>query len=337
MTSTNKAKLKFSDHLNAKWVTENCEVIASSTELDTLYSKLVTTKEICVYTPHTIHLKGPNIPDFELDTPTAEEQNHLINALIASQSTLGEIVVTSSPFAQNLQRRLAILQRIYHATSKTCHAQLTATVELNLASETKGGGVSQNDDNKVQSGNSALVEIGVQTGLGLLFSLLRQNWQLSTLHGASSICNDVLTTALDIVVALPPLSLANESKLTSLGIKSLNQTACFLKTVFSSTSGADRQGRQLSSELMLALASQRGSLKCLLDWVELAMVTPPKTLSDKEGGRAWENTVSWQLFRNVVTQMMKSAVSDTKLVLESGNASIKSKTNVIIGNSLDWC
>lgn len=300
----------FSDHLNSKWISENCEAVASSIELESLYSNLVTSKEICVSNPHTIHLKGPNIADFENDSPTLDEQEHLVNALIGSQSTLAEIVVTSSPFAQNLHKRLAVLNRIYHATSMTCHAQSTATAELNLVDDGNVTNTSENDD-KQASGNSALVEIGVQTGLGLLFSLLRQNWQLSSHFGATSLCNEVLTTALNIVIALPPLSLANECKLTSLGIKSLNQTACFLKTVFSSVSDADVVGRQLSSELMLALASQRGSLKCLLEWVELTMLTPPRGVTDREGGRVSENTVTWQLFRNVVSQMMKSAVSSS--------------------------
>ena len=308
MTNERKIKLKFSDHLNSKWVTENCESIASSSEQESLYSKLVTAKEIYVQIPHTIHLKGPNIPDFEADAPSTEEQEHLIDALIASQSALAEIVVKSSPFAQNLQKRIVILQRIYHATVKTCHTQSKITENLNLVGESKPPGLCQNDE-KSSSGNTALVEIGVQTGLGLLFSLLRQNWQLSSMYGATSLCNDVLTTALDIVVALPPLSLANESKLTSLGIKSLNQTACFLKTVFNSASGADKKGRQLSSELMLSLASQRGSLKCLLEWLELAMMSLPRSITQKEEGGLVENTISWHLFKTVVTQMMKSAVS----------------------------
>lgn len=293
-----KSQLKFSDHLNSKWLTEYCETVASTVGLDSLYSQLITNKEICVSVPHTIHLKGPNISDFEVETTTDEEQKHLIDALIESQISLAQIVVTSSPFAQNLQKRLAVLQRIYYATSKMCHSQSCEMQESSITCEEKLGSNEKNDDQPL-SGDAALIEIGVHTGLGLMFSVLRQNWQLSQQFGIHSICNDVLITALNIVKSLPPLSLANESKLTNLGVQSLNQTSGFLKTVFNAVSGADMTGRQLSSELMLALASQRGSLKCLLEWVELCMTMLPRGQID--------NKVSWELFRDVVSKMMKSA------------------------------
>lgn len=305
MLSDSHTEYKFSAHLNSKWIAENCESIANSTDLDALYCRLIKSKEINVTFPHTVHLKGPNIPEFEHDTPTSEEKEHLVNALIASQSSLAEVVVSSSPFAQNLKRRLAVLQRIYHATSKICHTQSSDFIDISFTTESKTNGGS---DEKPPSGNEALVEIGVQTGLRLLFSLLKQNWQLSSQLGTTSLCNDVLTTALDIVLALPPLSLANESKLTTLGVKSLNQAATFLTSVFRSPLGADFKGRQLSSELVLALACHRGSLKCLLEWVELAMLTQPRGTSDKDGEEA-ENKITWKLFKNVVSQMMKAAVS----------------------------
>ena len=65
--------------------------------------------------------------------------------------------------------------------------------------------------------------MGVRTGLSLMFSLLRQNWMLTSSVGGFSLCNDVLKTALNVVNTLPPLSLSNESKLPSLGLESLNQ------------------------------------------------------------------------------------------------------------------
>ena len=67
------------------------------------------------------------------------------------------------------------------------------------------------------TGSDALVKIGVKTGLSMLFSLFRQNWALAASTGQISSCNDVLITALDVISSLPPLSLANENKLTGLG------------------------------------------------------------------------------------------------------------------------
>ena len=125
----------------------------------------------------------------------------------------------------------------------------------------------------------------------------------------TSICDDILSTALDIVLSLPPLSLANESKLTKLGTKTLDQTTTFLKTVFSANSGADHHGRMLASQVMLSLAAQRGSLKCLLEWVELAIMTSSRGGDTQVDGGLSDNKVTWQLFKDVVTEMMKAAVS----------------------------
>lgn len=303
MSLDSNLQLKFSDHLNSKWIQESCKTVSNSTELEALYSRLISSKEICVNIPHTIHLKGPNIPDFENDVPTHEEQEHLINALISSQTGLAEIVVSSSPFAQNLKKRLAVLQRIYHAVSKSCHLQTIEIIE-NINDTDSQSGIGPHEEGKQLTGNRVLIELGVGTGLSLVFSLLEQNWKLSAQLGTPSICNDVLTTALNIVTSLQPLSLANEAKLTNLGIRSLNQTSDFLKSVCGASSGADAQARQCASELMLALAAQRGSLKFLLEWVELAMICAPKATDGRN-----ENKIRWSLFQDMISKMMKSAVS----------------------------
>ncbi|XP_052792636.1 probable E3 ubiquitin-protein ligase HERC1 isoform X1 [Mya arenaria] len=300
MSRDSNVQLKFSDHFNSKWLQESCRAVSTSTELDALYSRLISSKEIIINVPHTIHLKGPNIPDFDQDTPSNEEQEHLVNALISSQTSLAEIVVSSSPFAQNLKKRLSVLQRIYHATSKLCQLPTVEIIDGIGVSDNNSG--SSQDDNEPKTGNEVLVELGVETGLSLVFSLLEQNWKLSAQVGTTSFCNNVLSTALNILVVLKPLSLSNESKLTRLGIKSLNQTSSFLKSVCSSNSGAEGSARKLASELMITLAAQRGSLKFLLEWVELAVMTPARP-----GNSDGENKISWQLFHDVTGKMMKSA------------------------------
>lgn len=84
----------------------------------------------------------------------------------------------------------------------------------------------------------ALLEIGIKTGLSLIFTLLNQNWQT----GQGVICNGVLETACDVVSNLPPLSLANESQLSRLGIESLQQVTKFLSQVALLQGGADAKG-----------------------------------------------------------------------------------------------
>ena len=58
MAYMNKNNYRFSNHLNSKWVTENCRQIATPTGLEALYSKLLTNKEISQNLVQTIHLKG---------------------------------------------------------------------------------------------------------------------------------------------------------------------------------------------------------------------------------------------------------------------------------------
>ena len=62
---------------------------------------------------------------------------------------------------------------------------------------------------------------GVRTGLRLLFSLIKHSWDQPTL--ASSLCSEVLQTAFDVVSNLPPLSLADDSKMPPMGLDCLMQ------------------------------------------------------------------------------------------------------------------
>ena len=69
------------------------------------------------------------------------------------------------------------------------------------------------------------VFIGVRTGLRLLFSLIKHSWDQPTL--ASSLCSEVLQTAFDVVSNLPPLSLADDSKMPPMGLDCLIQV-CYV-------------------------------------------------------------------------------------------------------------
>ena len=301
MGSTSRYRLKFSEHLNTRWETEDCELISSEPTYvsQTLFTRLIEHKEIIINNPQTIHLKGPSLPDFENEPQSLEEQEEWVKSLLCSQLALAEIVCGRSDFAKQLKKRQVVLERIYHAINKTYHSR---TGENALCCEN----LNQNEENRLEevtpkTGNEALIEIGIKTGLSLLFTLFRQNWTLSERFGIPGLCSDVLQTARETVRGLPPLTLANETKLTSLGIESLNQTTNFLRNVASPKSGADVTSQKLAAELILALAAQRGSLKCLLEWVELAMMTP---MTHHTGYK-----ISWKFFHDVVTEMMTAAVS----------------------------
>ncbi|KAL3866609.1 hypothetical protein ACJMK2_043893 [Sinanodonta woodiana] len=297
---------KFSDHFNSGWAQENCEAISLPSGLEELYGKLVANKEVSSNIQQAIYLKGPTIPDFEHEISTADEQEHLRDTFLCSQLDLAKIVSSGSVLAETLQRRLAILNRIYRATATIHHLHVQIGVghtDINQNESDK-----KSSQPKAKSGNEALVELGIKTGLHFMFSLLKQNWILASQTGTISICNNVLNTALDIVSSLPPLSLASESKLTSLGVDSLNEVTQFLRTVSTPSSCADVTGRRLASELMLAMAAQRGSLRYLLEWIELSLVTASRARSKPEGDdTSATDKIKWDLFCSIVTKLMNSA------------------------------
>ena len=258
-----------------------------------------------------LHLKGPSLPDFDHEQLSTTEQEHYLDSLLASQLSLARSVCSDSPFSALLHKRLTVLQRIYYAISTKFHDR-EKNRQLQHQEDGSGGleeGKAAGD--RGHTATEALIEMGVRTGLSLIFSLLRQNWTLSLQGGGNiNLCNDVLQTALEVTCSLPPLSLANESKLPALGLSSLSQVTQFLKSVSLPQSGADVLGRRLACELVLALSAQRGSLRYLLEWVEMALCASVACRHEEtvSGGEA-AGAITYHIFCDVLKQMKKSAVS----------------------------
>lgn len=64
-----------------------------------------------------------------------------------------------------------------------------------------------------------------------------------SLKAGGSLCSEVLGTAVSVVRALPPLSLAVESKLPRVGLASLSQLTTFLAETAKPSSPADPTGK----------------------------------------------------------------------------------------------
>ena len=256
------------------------------------------------------------LSDFESDPPSMEEQGHYLNGLLTSQLGLARTICSNSSFAVVLQKRLTVLQRIFYAVANKYHDREKAH---SLRREQEAVGVEEENRPSREahrSGSDALIEMGVKTGLSLVFSLLLQNWNLSKQTGHVGLCDDVLNTALQVVCTLPPLSLANESKLPPLGLSTMSQVTKFLKGVTTPQSGADAPGKRLASELVLALAAQRGSLRYLLEWIEMALCASVISRSEsvvqdaaKEGHP--QAVITHAVFMDILQQMKQSAVSAT--------------------------
>lgn len=309
MPACRPIKMKWLDHLNASWVGEGSDSIADRDSVAALYSRLITSQELVLMPKTVVHLKGPPLPDFEKEPLTQAEQEHYLNAVLSSQLTLARAICSDSPFASILGKRLIILQRIFHAVASKYHDR-----EGLRQQQKPDEGIVNSSENKAtvshtRSGSDALMEMGVKTGLSLIFSLLRQSWASEGMN----LCNDVLQTALNVVCSLPPLSLANETRLPALGLNALSQVSSFLKSMSMPSSGADRHGKQLASELVLALAAQRGSLRYLLEWIEMAMCAASADPSGRnEAGSTREmeagRMIMYDVFMQILQQMIHSAV-----------------------------
>ncbi|CAB3370488.1 Hypothetical predicted protein [Cloeon dipterum] len=270
--TTPNIKLKWADHLNSSWASENCDTIATREGIHLLYERLVANKEIVVSAPANSTNPGPAFPEFDTqENLTSDDLESHILSLLAAQRDLAQSICSESPFASILRQRLTMLRRMFHAiVSKYHEAPRTQVIHCSQDNEQASGSVEVSQE-KTNSGSSALVELGVTTGLSLLFSLLQLNWRSSSAEGAPEMCSEVLRTACTVVRALQPLSLANESQIPPLGLKALRDISSFLRKTSLPSSGADFTGRHLSAELLLGLALQRGSLCYLLEWVQMAI------------------------------------------------------------------
>ncbi|XP_060031692.1 probable E3 ubiquitin-protein ligase HERC1 [Erinaceus europaeus] len=301
-------KLKWLEHLNSSWITEDSESIATREGVAVLYSKLVSNKEVVPLPQQVLCLKGPQLPDFERESLSSDEQDHYLDALLSSQLALAKMVCSDSPFAGALRKRLLVLQRVFYALSNKYHDKGKVKQQQHSPENSSGSADIHSVSERPRSSTDALIEMGVRTGLSLLFALLRQSWMMPVSGPGLSLCNDVIHTAIEVVSSLPPLSLANESKIPPMGLDCLSQVTTFLKGVTIPNSGADTLGRRLASELLLGLAAQRGSLRYLLEWIEMALgasavvnsMEKNKLLSGQEG------MISFDCFMSILMQMRRS-------------------------------
>ncbi|XP_034753665.1 probable E3 ubiquitin-protein ligase HERC1 isoform X10 [Etheostoma cragini] len=308
-------KLKWLEHLNSSWITEDSESIATREGVSVLYSKLLANKEAVLLPQQVLCLKGPQLPDFERESLSSEEQEHYLDALLGSQLALAKMVCSDSPFAAALRKRVLVLQRIFYALSNKYHDKGKVKQQQHSPENNLGSADLHSVSERPRSSTDALIEMGVRTGLSLLFALLRQSWMMPPPPspgggpgGNINLCNDVIHTAIDVVSSLPPLSLANESKIPPMGLDCLAQVTTFLKGVTMPNSGADILGRRLASELLLGLASQRGSLRYLLEWIEMALAASA-VVSAMEENKVLQNQeglIGYDCFMNILMQMRRS-------------------------------
>ncbi|KAL5252247.1 hypothetical protein ACHWQZ_G015137 [Mnemiopsis leidyi] len=271
------AKLTPQELLNTKWVETSTSDLVDLSRTDYHFNKLLHSKEV-VYTPGLcIDTAGVQFIELDPRKPTEDDKKELINKILLSEDELARHISSTTLFSQYISKKQLLHKRILFAVSHKYHQDaIKAETKLSSSSESSVD-LSNSEVLHTPTGNGLLLELGLKTGLSLMFSLLKQSWVQSQVQTHSqlqtetySLSNDVLITARDLLSALPPLSLAMDTKIPPLGSQTLSQICQFLQNTVHGKSSADAYGRQLAAEVLLCLVIQRGSLHSVLAWVLMA-------------------------------------------------------------------
>lgn len=288
--SLSNIELEWVEHTNSGWSTKDCDNLANRDFVQIVYENLLHNKEVRIAPASTVSYNDVQmLPDFQSDLHVTSDLDQYVTSLLVAQQELAKAICTQTNFAVVLKQRLLILKRIFYALVRKYHDKEKVLNNVIYTPITRD--VPASDSN-------ALIEIGVHTGLTLIFAVLRQNWQTSAALGVPCLCNSVLKTAVDMVQKLPPFALTNDAQLNNLGITSLDQVSSFLKDVVLNVLEADLEGKLLASELLLLIAVQRGSLRYILDWIDMALSAVNK-LSDNQ-------KICSAIFRNILAQFRAS-------------------------------
>ncbi len=228
------------------------------------------------------------IQDYEEIPPSSERQEDHLLGLVSCQKEKVNDLISNYPFSIALSKRLLFVSSVLESLSKKFHCLKHIPNEKTKECGTKISRKSIQPAS-AQSGTDVLMQMGIKTGISLLFSLMRQSWQQSTNF---DLCNDILNTASSVILSLPPLSLANEAKLPKLAKESLTQVMKFLSEIVGAKFSADQEGRNICADVLLGLSLQQGSLSSILEWIEVAVVS---ALSGKTVYVPVENLNFWLL------------------------------------------
>eukprot|EP00794_Sanderia_malayensis_P006664 gene6664-7416_t len=186
------------------------------------------------------------IQDYEEEPPSQERQAKYLNDIVCAEKQKITEFIASYPFPVALSKRVHLVSAILEALSKKFHCIKYAPL-----------------DKPRKSGQGQESKAGA----------FEQSWQQSSDAANHGLCNDILNTASDVVLSLPPLSLANEAKLPKLARESLDQVMRFLSEIIKGRSISDEEGKNLCADFLLGLSLQRGSLLSILEWIEVAFLS----------------------------------------------------------------
>ena len=305
------AELTLAPGQNIKWLQQDLSELFDLKKLQKLVETLISNDELS-FTEDTSLPPQYEFPDFGANRLQPTALKHLCLEL-SSYLKRAVSPVLEVPSVMLLQRMGLVWERVMKAygsefyTRTNIQRVITAQQkEEQISSESaEVSGVSEltKASSEKKSGNEMLIEMGVKTGLSVVFSLLKQAWaQLAwqkqlelTLQQSSatlravpviSLPNEVLKSILDIMKGLPPLSLSNKRTLSSLSTACLSQSCEFLEWIVKPDSLVDSEGKRLATEIMLSITLQYGDLVSLLEWVsQMLNVLGAYHEGEKDGGK----------------------------------------------------
>ncbi|KAL5481420.1 hypothetical protein EMCRGX_G021569 [Ephydatia muelleri] len=241
-------------------------------------------------------LRAYEFPDFSASPLSTAAMTHIAQDL--SQNIARAVSsVAETPALILMKRQSLVWRRVVSAREQHTYSEGNMKRALAAVQGTEAGGGGSVDDRKQsdvteplldspekRTGNDVLVELGVKTGLTVVFALLRQSWSQLTwqrlieqqLPSGSyprslpqpSLPNEVLRSVLLVLKGIPPLSLSNLKSFNNLSACCLEQSTEFLYSIAQADACVDREGKRLACEIMLTLVLQQGTLGGVLTWVE---------------------------------------------------------------------
>ena len=280
---------------NPEWVRLNFSQMFDEAHLQGLLRSMVRHSEI-YFTPSAdkTPLSSYEFPDFGANRVRRVAQDHLCEEL-AYYARRAVAAVTDMPSLLLVERRAAVWKRIRIAFEAHCYSDGNIRRAIQSQTSEQDRGEKESDalglaitSTEKTTGNEVLIEVGVKSALGMMFSLLRQAWsqlawqrKLEETLAASNLAltaafraptislpNEVLRSTLDILKAIPPLSFSNLRSLSRLGTDCLKQCNEFLFWVLSPLSHVDVEGKRLAAEITMSITLQFGTLNTLLEWVD---------------------------------------------------------------------
>lgn len=335
------AELTFAPGQNSKWLQRDLSELFDLNKLQKLVETLISNDEL-VFTEDTSVPPQYEFPDFGANRlqPTALR---LICLELSSYLKRAVSPMLEIPSVMLLQRMGLVWERVLRAYSSENYTRtnirrvitaLQKEEQISLESaEVHGVKELTKASSEKKSGNEMLVEVGVKTGLSVVFSLLKQTWaqlawqkqleQLLTVQQsgdvvpfptlrAVSLPNEVLKSILDIMKGIPPLSLSNKRTLSSLSNACLSQSCEFLEWIVKPDSFVDSEGKRLAAEIMLSITLQYGDLVSLLEWVSNTLNVLEAYQEEKKDGERQDVTVislSKEFCNWVLEEIRKRTVS----------------------------